>query len=129
MAIAAVITISSLSISNAQESKPVQHERKMMTPEERAERKTALYKSKLNLDDKQAEKVKQSLLNYEKQKDADRANYMKKHEAFEKDLGTILNSEQQKKYAEMKSERKDRMKARMDERKMNKSKQPEPSRQ
>ena len=104
-------------ISSAIAQRPqVKHERKEITPEERATRRADALKAKLLLTDEQTEKIKAAILKSEIQRNNDKEQLRKNREDFDKELSTILNNEQMEKYEAMREENKAKVKARMEER-------------
>lgn len=91
-------------------------ERKPATPEQRAERRTALLKDKLLLTEDQQKEVYTATLKQEQQRNRDRDEMKQNREAFENDLQRILTPEQMKKYEALKEQKKEEAKARMEQR-------------
>lgn len=102
---------------NAQSHKPAQ--RTPPTPEQRAERRTAVLKDKLLLSEEQKTKVYQAILKLEKQRVNDQKQMKANREAYETELGTILTPEQHEKYEAMKDQHKQDIKKRAEEHRNN----------
>lgn len=101
-----------------------QKKAKQPSPEVRAERRTEYLKSKLLLSDEQNSKVYDLMLQNEKTRSADQAKTREQRAAFDKQLKSILNPEQQEKYEAMKEDRKEKVKANMEkDRTINKTEQ------
>lgn len=106
------ILLSGLAV-NAQSHKPAQ--RTPPTPEQRAERRTALLKDKLLLSEDQKTKVYDAVLKLEKQRATDQQQIKANRETYETELRTILTPEQAEKYEAMKEQRKEDIKKRAEE--------------
>lgn len=91
-------------------------ERKPATPEQRAERRTAVLKDKLLLTEVQEKEVYTATLRHEQQRNRDREEMKQNREAFENELQRILTPEQMEKYEALKEQKKEDIKARMEQR-------------
>ncbi len=102
---------------NAQNHKPAQ--RTPPTPEQRAERRTAMMNDKLSLTEEQKAKVYDAVLKLEKQRATDQQQIKANRQAYETELRTILTPEQQEKYEALKDQRKEVIKKRAEEHRNN----------
>ncbi len=84
------------------------------TPEQRAERRASHLKSELVLTEEQYAQVKEAALKNEKERST-KDTKKKAGENFEAALKGILNPEQMEKFVSMKEERKEKVKANMEE--------------
>ena len=84
------------------------------TPEQRAERRASHLKSELVLTEEQYAQVKEAALKIEKERST-KDTKKKAGENFEAALKGILNPEQMEKFVSMKEERKEKVKANMEE--------------
>jgi len=109
-----MLGISMVNLAQAQEKRQATQQ---LTPEQRAEKRTALLKEKLLLNDDQTSKVKAAALKAETQRSTDREKSMEARQAFDNEVKAILDPEQLEKYEAMKDQRRTQVKNRIEERK------------
>lgn len=111
------ILLTIVSISFAGGAMAQQARKTPPTPEQRAERRAGYLKKELSLSDAQYNQVKDAALKIENER---KSNNDKKNigKEFEAQLKGILNPEQFEKYAAMREERKEKVKARMEEKRV-----------
>jgi hypothetical protein len=94
--------VTAITTASAQEMK-----RKEVTPEDRATKRAAMLKQKLNLNDKQVKDLEVLFVNQEKEMESVKEQMRKQRESYEKSLSNIFTPEQMKQFKEMQNERKE----------------------
>jgi hypothetical protein len=93
--------VTAITTASAQETK-----RKEVTPEERATKRAAMLKQKLNLNDKQVKELEVLFVDQEKEMESIKELMRKQRESYEKSLSNIFTPEQMKQFKEAQNERK-----------------------
>lgn len=112
--IVCMLGISMVNLAQAQEKRQATQQ---LTPDQRAEKRTALLKEKLLLNDDQTSKVKAAALKAETQRSTNREKSIEARQAFDNEVKAILDPEQLEKYEAMKDQRRTQVKNRIEERK------------
>jgi hypothetical protein len=94
--------VTAITTASAQETK-----RKEITPEERATKRAAMLKQKLNLNDKQVKELEVLFVDQEKEMESIKDLMRKQRESYEKSLSNIFTPEQMKQFKEAQNERKE----------------------
>ena len=94
--------VTAITTASAQEAK-----RKEITPEERATKRAAMLKQKLNLNDKQVKELEVLFVDQEKEMEVIKEQMRKQRESYEKSLSNIFTPEQMKQFKEAQNERKE----------------------
>ena len=94
--------VTAITTASAQEAK-----RKEITPEERATKRAAMLKKKLNLNDKQVKELEVLFVDQEKEMEVIKEQMRKQRESYEKSLSNIFTPEQMKQFKEAQNERKE----------------------
>lgn len=94
--------VTAITTASAQEAK-----RKEITPEERATKRAAMLKQKLNLNDKQVKELEVLFVDQEKEMESIKELMRKQRESYEKSLSNIFTPEQMKQFKEAQNERKE----------------------
>lgn len=94
--------VTAITTASAQETK-----RKEITPEERATKRAAMLKQKLNLNDKQVKELEVLFVDQEKEMESIKEMMRKQRESYEKSLSNIFTPEQMKQFKEAQNERKE----------------------
>ncbi len=105
--------VTAITTASAQEMK-----RKEVTPEERATKRAAMLKQKLNLNDKQVKELEVLFVDQEKEMESIKEQMRKQRDSYEKSLSNIFTPEQMKQFKEVQNERKE-IKADIKEQKKN----------
>ena len=94
--------VTAITTASAQEMK-----RKEVTPEERATKRAAMLKQKLNLNDKQVKELEVLFVDQEKEMESIKEQMRKQRDSYEKSLSNIFTPDQMKQFKEMQNERKE----------------------
>jgi hypothetical protein len=94
--------VTAITTASAQETK-----RKEITPEERATKRAAMLKQKLNLNDKQVKELEVLFVDQEKEMESIKDLMRKQRESYEKSLSNIFTPEQMKQFKEAQNDRKE----------------------
>ena len=94
--------VTAITTASAQEAK-----RKEITPEERATKRAAMLKQKLNLNDKQVKELEVLFVDQEKEMEVIKEQMRKQRESYEKSLSNIFTPEQMTQFKEAQNERKE----------------------
>jgi uncharacterized protein (DUF342 family) len=88
--------VTAITTASAQEMK-----RKEVTSEERATKRAAMLKQKLNLNEKQVKELEVLFVNQDKEMELLKEQMRKQRESYEKSLSNIFTPEQMKQFKEM----------------------------